>query len=278
MYWHGHFQLASGDEILPSRRGNVVRLAARRALFDSVLEKSGGLSGKSVVDLGCADGYFSFRAAELGAAAVLGVDRNRDEIEKASYVRELIGPVGANTNFECLDVLSANVAIPRADVVLCLGLLYHIFDHKSLIEAVGRSCADVLVIDTDAIPLPWAATRIEVEGGRTWLEQAIPVSVPTLSALKVLAYCSGFKFMIGPAKSALASGPVDYRAGRRVMVAFHKDYVTDATLLRNEVYELSRPSDDQQSEPFSRRYPMGSVAYRLLASAMRALSPLIDRW
>lgn len=48
-------------------------------------------SGKRVVDLGCNFGFFAFQARRLGAAEVLGVDREQGVLDGAAMLRDVFG-------------------------------------------------------------------------------------------------------------------------------------------------------------------------------------------
>ncbi len=48
-------------------------------------------SGKTVVDLGCNFGFFAFQASKLGAASVVGVDREPAVLEGAAMLRDIFG-------------------------------------------------------------------------------------------------------------------------------------------------------------------------------------------
>ena len=79
-------------------------------------------TGKSVLDVGCCDGKYSFYAEERGATSVFAMDKERREtfyVAKEalkSYVEF------ANECVECEDAFSPN----EFDVVLFLGVLYHL--------------------------------------------------------------------------------------------------------------------------------------------------------
>jgi len=53
--------------------------------------RSMDFTGKSVVDLGCNFGFFAFQAKKLGAASVVGVDREMTVLEGAAILRDLFG-------------------------------------------------------------------------------------------------------------------------------------------------------------------------------------------
>jgi tRNA (mo5U34)-methyltransferase len=86
---------------------------------------------KFVLDVGCWDGYWSFYAERRGAARVWATDdagQNWAGDSGLRLAKELLGSqrVNLNTNLSVYD-LSTHLR-ERFDVVLCLGVYYHLFD------------------------------------------------------------------------------------------------------------------------------------------------------
>ncbi|MDP2710946.1 MAG: methyltransferase domain-containing protein [Solirubrobacteraceae bacterium] len=78
-----------------------------------------------VLDLGCCEGWFAHRMLELGAGSVVGVDVREVNIRRANLVRDQLGIHPARLEFLQADVL-ALPDLGRFDVVLMLGLIYHL--------------------------------------------------------------------------------------------------------------------------------------------------------
>lgn len=85
--------------------------------------------GKSVVDLGCNFGYFSFLARRLGARAVVGVDIDPRAVRGCEILRDLKGLEGVS--FLCGDFVSLDPA-ERFD----LGLLVNYIGKRSVKKGV----------------------------------------------------------------------------------------------------------------------------------------------
>jgi SAM-dependent methyltransferase len=90
-----------------------------------VCDVSGGsLQGLRILDLGCDQGNFALQLAQLGAAEVVGIEA-RDQVKDATARRDELGL--ENAHFEQGDVRAIT---PEShgmfDVVLCLGILYHL--------------------------------------------------------------------------------------------------------------------------------------------------------
>jgi tRNA (mo5U34)-methyltransferase len=86
-------------------------------------------AGKSVIDLGCWDGYWSFYAERRGAASVLATDdasQNWAGSRGLLLAKRLLGSrVETDLSLSVYDVARVG---RRFDVVLCLGLYYHLHD------------------------------------------------------------------------------------------------------------------------------------------------------
>ena len=108
------------------------------------------LTGKTVLDVGARDGYFSFAAERFGASRVLAIDsgnwgrpggkRSFERLRKAlaSHVEDL--------DVDVLDISPETVG--RFDVVLFLGVLFHMRDPLLALERVASVTRELLVVET----------------------------------------------------------------------------------------------------------------------------------
>lgn len=106
----------------------------------------GRFSGVKVLDIGCLEGYFSFECA-LHGADVVGVDAKEINLKKCEFVRSVLGV--RNVAFRLDDAM--NVTRERygpVDVVLALGLLYHLEDPFTFLSRLAEVCERFLVLDT----------------------------------------------------------------------------------------------------------------------------------
>lgn len=117
-----------------------------------------GVEGKTVLDIGAWDGFFSFEAERRGAARVLATDHfcwsgpgwgTRSGFD---YMHRTL-----QSRVESLDVDVLELdptALGQFDVVMFLGVLYHVKDPYSCLEAAARMCSDHLIVETvTALPL-----------------------------------------------------------------------------------------------------------------------------
>lgn len=80
-----------------------------------------------VIDLACNEGWFSHRMLEWGASYVLGVDIRPRLIRRATLLRTHFGIPADRMELRCVDVFDLNISeLGTFDVVLCLGLIYHL--------------------------------------------------------------------------------------------------------------------------------------------------------
>ncbi len=101
----------------------------------------------SVLELFCADGYYSFWAKRFGAGHVIGLDRDEEELNRARVMGECLGYDDAG--FIQGDVHDAiRLAGREFDVVLCTGGLYHVSDPVTILEICHRLSLGFLVVQT----------------------------------------------------------------------------------------------------------------------------------
>ena len=105
------------------------------------------LPGKSVLDIGCSSGFFSLKLKELGASYVLGVDAGEQPkaIEQARFAAETLG---LDVEFRILSVYDLRQIDRQFDLVLFMGVLYHLRHPLLALEALRPLCRDTLILQT----------------------------------------------------------------------------------------------------------------------------------
>lgn len=101
------------------------------------------LSGRSVLDIGCNAGFYSLEMKRRGAARVLGVDfddRYLDQARLAAQVR------GADIEFRKLSVYDLAALGERFDVVIFMGVLYHLRHPLLALDLIFEHVADDLLL------------------------------------------------------------------------------------------------------------------------------------
>jgi SAM-dependent methyltransferase len=101
------------------------------------------------VDLACNEGWFSHRLLEWGAGRVLGVDIRPQLIRRAELVRDHFGIEPERLELRCADVFDLDTAeLGSFDVVLCLGLVYHLENPIGAIRIARALTRGVCVIES----------------------------------------------------------------------------------------------------------------------------------
>ncbi len=110
------------------------------------------VAGKTVLDVGAWDGYFSFEAERRGARRVLATDSycwsGRGPATKAGFelARETLGSNVEDRDLDVLDISPQNVGV--FDVVLFLGVLYHMRHPMLALEKVASVTGELLVLES----------------------------------------------------------------------------------------------------------------------------------
>jgi len=146
-HWYHVFEFAPGM-VTPGTGNSPALLAELRLPQD--------MSGMRVLDVGARDGFFSFECERRGAAEVVPVDYVNIERTGFSVAKQILG--------SRLDLVHDNIynltpeKYGQFDIVLMLGLLYHLPDPMRALDIVfnllkpqGRLFLETVVID-DELP------------------------------------------------------------------------------------------------------------------------------
>jgi tRNA (mo5U34)-methyltransferase len=110
------------------------------------------LAGRSVLDIGAWDGFFSFEAERRGAARVVAADyfswHGDGWGTKAGFelAREALGSRVESVDIDVMDLSPERVG--TFDVVFFLGVLYHLRDPLAALERVASVTRDLLILET----------------------------------------------------------------------------------------------------------------------------------
>lgn len=118
-----------------------------RALWEEVRPQLPDLLGKSVLDIGCNAGFFSVECKRLGAARVVGVDTNQGTAHDfLAQARLAADELGLQIEYREQDFLELTDG--PFDVVLFLGVLYHLEDPIRALEKVARLTRGQVVVES----------------------------------------------------------------------------------------------------------------------------------
>lgn len=101
------------------------------------------LRGRSVLDVGCALGYFCFEAERRGAARVVGWELKDDRFEQANMLK---GVLESEVEFAQRDLLASEPE-ERFDLVLALNLIHHLDEPVKAIRHLVALASERLVLE-----------------------------------------------------------------------------------------------------------------------------------
>ena len=142
-----------GDIVTPGTKTRDIHAREVRHFFEPI-----NLEGASVIDIGAWNGFYSFTAKQRGAARVLATDhfswnhpdfRGRETFELARDALDL------DIEMRDIDVPGLSVdELGTFDVVLFLGVFYHLYDPIDGLCRAASLANEVLVLETH-IDLRW---------------------------------------------------------------------------------------------------------------------------
>ena len=101
------------------------------------------LTGKTVLDIGCNAGFFSLEMKRRGAARVVGIDSDPRYLAQARLASEV---AGLELELEQLDVYDVGRLGEKFDVVLFMGVLYHLRHPLLALDRVRAHVAKDLLV------------------------------------------------------------------------------------------------------------------------------------
>ena len=103
------------------------------------------ITGKTVLDIGCASGRFPFQLLEAGAAKVYGVDISPEAIEMANQNLERAG-FQDKLDFSTGDVVQPDFPLPKSDLVTALGVIEY-FDSETMSAFLSNLRTEYFFLD-----------------------------------------------------------------------------------------------------------------------------------
>jgi tRNA (mo5U34)-methyltransferase len=155
--------------------------------------------GMRVLDVGCAEGFFSFEAERRGAAEVIAVDSFPGSIERFNIVRSALK--SRATGYLCNVYDLSPKTLGTFDIVMFFGVLYHVKHPWYALEKIASVCTGTLLLQTLVtddpqyrdLSLSWFHP-FGIESGPPEARQYDPTVfwVPTPECTRNLVKASGF--------------------------------------------------------------------------------------
>jgi tRNA (mo5U34)-methyltransferase len=109
------------------------------------------MSGLTVLDIGCNAGFYSVALVRRGAQ-VVGIDSDPHYLRQAAWVRAQFGIDEERLSLRQMQVYELSRLEGEFDVVLFLGVLYHLRYPLLALDMVAQKVRDVLVLQTLTMP------------------------------------------------------------------------------------------------------------------------------
>ena len=155
------------------------------------------LRGWSVLDIGAWHGFFSFECERRGADRVLAIDSYAWDRFGMEGFLDARARFGSKVEYRRLDVHALDVNdVGQFDLVLCLGLVYHLSNPLRAFERIARVTQRLLICETHVL-LPFVHERYPLIPFFPGDEQATQAryelcAMPTLECLKQMLQFVGF--------------------------------------------------------------------------------------
>ena len=155
------------------------------------------LGGMSVLDIGSWDGFFAFECERRGARRVLATDSYSWSDEgwgsKAGFnlARRALNSKVEDMEIDVLDLSPERVGV--FDLVLCLGVLYHMRDPLRMLERVSSVTGDRLILDTHVDLLMLHRPAIAFYEGRELNDDPTNWCGPNPAAVNAMLRTVGFR-------------------------------------------------------------------------------------
>ncbi len=188
------------------------------------------------VDLASHQGFFALKTAQMGFAEVLGIEARQSHVDDSTLIADIYDL--PQLNFMQSDIFDVDTRqLGQFDLVLMLGLLYHLENPVGALRLCRELCKGVCLIETQIVPgltgvVDYGSYQfvrplkgsfgIIDETGETHGPEASLTGIcliPSLEALKWLLLKVGFNevSVLEPPETAYEQ----LRYGKRVMVAAH---------------------------------------------------------
>ena len=205
------------------------------------------MSGLRILEAGCNSGVFAFLCA-MRNAKVVGIDVVDRYLEQAEAIAAHLDDVAGEVEFKKLSVYEAD-KLGEFDIVLALGLLYHLKFWIYALNKLASVAGKLLVIDTellseaeDARQARFVPTTYRDDETNWW----IPGAGLILDRLEALGFSSVRAFKVGGTYGdEHYTGGIDPKTlipyGRRGIFVAVRDGIEPESVLRTEALDALEP-------------------------------------
>ena len=153
-FWWHRIEVGYGL-VTPGHHGDIHHPTGDKNLLEN-MQLPADISGKSVLDIGAWDGFYSFEAEKRGADRILAID---------NFYRDRLEHTGSQGFEVAKEILNSKVEFKKAsvydlnpqdfglfDIVFFFGVFYHLKHPLLALEKVYSVCQDLLVLETHYEP------------------------------------------------------------------------------------------------------------------------------
>jgi tRNA (mo5U34)-methyltransferase len=156
--WFHNYEIAKGVWTNPDGVSPGPDYPARR--WTQVAPWFSDIAGKSLLDVGCSSGFFSLKAAEMGAS-VVGVDSGEQPLA-LDQARLAQATLHLGAEFQGVSVYDLPQLGRTFDIVLFMGVFYHLRHPLLALEALRKVCHGTMIFQTITTP---SRERIQERAG-----------------------------------------------------------------------------------------------------------------
>jgi tRNA (mo5U34)-methyltransferase len=159
----------------------------KHILFDEL-----EFQNKSVLDVGCWDGYFSFEAEKKGASRVVSLDDlscRWGGIDGYNFLHDHFNSKATFVHGNVYNLKSA-FKYQEFDIVLCYGVLYHLSDPLLALQQLFYTCKTTIHFEGifSTLELP----HLEFIPNKQLNRDSSNIYIPSISYMKLIAGYNGF--------------------------------------------------------------------------------------
>jgi tRNA (mo5U34)-methyltransferase len=176
------------------------------------LDLPASLAGRSVLDIGAWDGFFSFEAERRGASRVVATDsyswHGPGWGSKAGFelARRILGSRVEDQDVDVMDLSPERIG--TFDVVLLLGVLYHLPHPLLALERVASVTRGLLILETVVDLVGFGRPAAAFYPNRQLNDDPTNWWGPNAAAVRAMLHTVGFKAVrtVTPERSAVYRG------------------------------------------------------------------------